>query len=166
MSENQRAWGWPVGIAVGLGAVGVANAIMVTIALTNPSTPASTDHWAESLTWDRELEQRERSAALGWSIASIAWHDPARDRMELRLVDAEGRPVPGLRGTVTLERSDTAAHDARVELRELGSGRYLADGVASKTGLVRLTLEVERSTGERFVSRQRLELGALPEVPR
>jgi nitrogen fixation protein FixH len=164
MSETvePRAWGWPIGIVIGLGSVAIANAIMITIALSNPSTPASRDHWAESLAWDRELELRERSAALGWSIASIGWQ--GRERLELRLIDAQGQPLVGLRGSATLERSDTANHDLRVALRELGEGRYSVDDLPSKTGLVRLTLDVERESGERFVAHQRLELGALPEV--
>lgn len=159
--KTPRAWAWPVGIAVGLGGVGIANAIMISIALTHPSAPASTDHWAESLAWDQELALRERSVALGWSIAAIGWRD---ESLELRLVDAQGRELAGLRGAITLERSDTTAHDLRVELRELGEGRYRADGTAAQTGLVRLTLDVENPSGERFVTRQQLELGTLPEL--
>jgi nitrogen fixation protein FixH len=155
---EQRAWAWPVGIAVGLGFVVIANAIMITIALTHPSAPASADHWAESLAWDEELALRERSAALGWSLAAIGWRD---ESLELRLLDAQGRALTGLSGTVTLERSDTADHDLRLELRELGEGRYVADG-AAQAGLVRLTLAVVDASDQRFVTRQQLELGELP----
>lgn len=162
MSEQGgRAWAWPVGIAVGLGCVGIANAIMISIALSHPSAPASADHWAESLAWDQELELRERSAALGWSIASIAWQDEDRDRVQLRLIDSAARPLLGLRGSVTLERSDTAAEDLRLELRELGEGRYVADGGTPTAGLVRLTLDVEDPRGERFVTRKQVALGEL-----
>jgi nitrogen fixation protein FixH len=160
--QRDRAWGWPLGIGIGLGLVGVANAIMISIALSHPSAPASTDHWAESLAWDRELELREHSAALGWSITTIAWRDQARDRLELRLVDGDGRPLVGLRGSVTLERSDSAEHDLRLELRELGEGRYLADGTPARAGLVRLTVDVEDRQGERFVARRQIELDGIP----
>lgn len=163
MSVEPRAWGWPVGIATGLGLVVVANAIMITIAISHPSAPASADHWAESLAWDRELELRQRSAALGWSIAAIGWADQS---LQLQLVDVDGRPLVGLRGSVTLERADTAAHDVRLDLRELGSGVYVVDDVPIATGLVRSTLDVEDRHGRRFVTRRPLELGALPEVSR
>ncbi len=154
-----RSWAWPVGIAVGLGCVGIANAIMISIALSNPSTPASADHWAESLAWDQELELRERSAALGWALTGVARLDG--DRLAVALVDAQGRPLTGLRGSLSLERSDSAAHDVRLELRELGEGRYEASGAPAR-GLVRLTLDVEDRQGRRFVTRQQLELDALP----
>ncbi len=162
LPQTRRAWGWPVGIVVGLGFVGVANAIMISIALSHPSAPAAEDHWAESLTWDRELELRERSAALGWSIETIGWRDEGRERVQLRVVDGDGRPLAGLRGNVTLQRSDTANRDVRLELLDLGDGRYLTDGAAAKAGLVRLTLDVEDPRGERFVSRRQITLDELP----
>jgi nitrogen fixation protein FixH len=162
-TPSRRGLAWPIGIAVGLGAVVIANAIMITIALSNPSAPAAKDHWAESLRWEQELEQRQRSAALGWSIASLAWREPGHERIELRLIDRDGAPLVGLRGTLTLQRSDTAAYDVELDLVELGEGRYLADGEPNTSGLVRLTLTVERDT-QRYVSQQQIELGALPVI--
>ena len=168
MSENSppqaRAWGWPVGIVVGLGLVVVANAIMISIALSNPSTPAASDHWAESLDWDRELDLRERSAALGWSVATIAWSNADRNGVELLLVDAHERPLIGLRGSVALERSDSAEQDVRLELRELGDGRYAAGPVPASRGLVRSTVDVEDRHGERFMTRQQIALDELPVI--
>jgi len=162
--EHPRSY-WPVGIVVGLGAVIVANAIMITIAVSNPSMPAAQDHWAESLAWDRELELRERSAALGWSVAGLGWTDAGREGVGLDLVDREGRALTGLRGSVAIERADTLDQDVRVELRELGEGRYVVDApnqAIAQTGLVRLTLDVQAVTGERFVVRQALDLAAVP----
>lgn len=157
--SKQRTWGWPVGIVVGLGTVAIANAIMISIAISHPSAPASTDHWAESLAWDQELALREHSLALGWSLAAIGWHG---QDLELRLIDAQGQALTGLHGTITLQRSDTADRDLRVELLELERGRYLAAGATDHSGLVRLTLDVMSPSGERFVARQQLDLGALP----
>lgn len=162
----------PFFIILGLGAVVVANAIMITIAVSNPSLPAAQDHWAESLSWDRELAQRERSAALGWSLAGLGWSDAGRERLGLDLVDGEGRALTGLRGSLALERADTLAHDRRLELRELGGGRYLVEAldqgqgqsygqVIGARGLVRLTLDVQALGGERFVTRQAVDLATL-----
>jgi nitrogen fixation protein FixH len=153
---------WPIGIGVGLGAVAIANAIMISIALSHPSAPAAEDHWAESLAWDRELELRERSAALGWSVASLTRVDDRR--LAVELIDAEGRPLAGLEGSVTLERSDSAAHDRSFALREAGEGRYLGLDELPSAGLYRLTFDLRASSGERFVTRQRVDLGALPQA--
>lgn len=163
--SSRRAWAWPVGIVVGLGFVVSANAVMISIALLHPSTPAAADHWAESMTWDRELAVREHSAALGWSIATLGWRDASRDHVELRLLDADGEPLPGLRGRVTLERSDSAEYDVSLGLLEIGDGRYVTDEATTTTGLVRMTLEVEDRRGVRFVTHRSVTLDELPVGP-
>ena len=48
--------------------VAMANAWMISKAVSNPSVPASEDHWADNLAINEELEEREASAALGWRV--------------------------------------------------------------------------------------------------
>lgn len=146
---------WPIGIIVGLGAVVVANAVMITIAITHPSAPASDDHWAESLDWDRELAAREASAALGWSIVSM--RVGADGALELEIVDASGQGVSGLHGTLTLARADTATQDRTLEWLEIGGGRYRSTGELPERGLFVATVDLQRASGERFVVQRRLE---------
>ena len=147
---------WPIGIAVGLGSVGVANAIMISIALSHPSTPAAKDHWAESLDWDRELAVREASAALGWSIDALTQRDDGT--LELSLHDADARALLGAHGTVALARADRADLDCTLALQELGGGRYVVVGELPPHGLYRVTLDISRDDGERFVVTRELAL--------
>ncbi|MCA9696172.1 MAG: FixH family protein [Myxococcales bacterium] len=151
-----RNLAWPVGIVVGLGFVVVANAIMIGVAVSHPSAPAAGDHWAESLAWDQELELRERSAALGWSIAELG--GDARG-LTLRLLDDRGRPLTGLRGELRLERADSTSHDARLSLIDLGEGRYRSEP-APISGLVHVALDVQDPAGNRFVAQRSIEIDA------
>ncbi|PRP96597.1 hypothetical protein ENSA5_36730 [Enhygromyxa salina] len=156
---------WPIGVVVGLGVVVVANAIMISIAVSNPSAPAAADHWTESLEWDQELDLRERSAALGWSVAQLG-RSPDGGSLGVDLIDAEGRALTGLSGTLTLERSDSAAHDRALALHEAPGGRYLTAGEIPARGLYEVTIDVHTAAGERFVTRQRAELRTLPALAR
>lgn len=151
---------WPIGVIVGLGAVVITNAVMIWIALSHPSTPASADHWGESLDWDRELAVREHSAALAWSVAQLGRSSDERT-LALDMIDAEGQALRGLTGAVRLERSDSATHDLELPLHEAGDGRYLALGELPTHGLYRVTIDVHSATGEHFVTHQRVELATL-----
>jgi nitrogen fixation protein FixH len=145
---------------LGLGAVVIANAIMIGIAISHPSTPAAADHWRESLEWDRELAVREHSAALAWSVAGL---DRSSDghSLSVQLIDADGQPLRGLTGAVRLERSDSAAHDLELPLRETGDGRYLGLGELPTHGLYSVTIDVHSGAGEHFVTDTRVELSTL-----
>ena len=149
---------WPIGIVVGLGAVVLANVVMISIALSNPAVPADADHWQASLEWDRELTQRSRSAALGWRIEGL---ERSPEGLSLSLVDAEGRPLLGLLGALSIERGDSDRFDAQLELRELGAGRYLAPIDPELSGAVSLRLTLRDPEGQEFLAREQLELPKL-----
>jgi nitrogen fixation protein FixH len=144
----------------GLSAVVITNSIMVGIAISHPSTPASVDHWSESLAWDEELAVREHSAALGWSVAGLSRSSDGRT-LAVDVIDAKGHALPGLTGAVRLERSDSAAHDLEFELGDAGDGRYLALGELPTSGLYLVTIDVRGQGDERFVTHQRVALDAL-----
>ncbi len=148
-------WG-PIAVVGGLTAVVISNAIMITIALSNPAVPATTDHWAESLDWERELDRRAHSRALGWSIAGLARADQA---LELRIVDAELRPIAGLQGSLTLRRADSNANDRTLALVELDGGRYRSDQPIPDSGLYELKVALHDDAGDEFTTQRWLEFG-------
>lgn len=153
-----RAWAWPVGIGLGLGFVVVANAVMISIAISNPSAPAADDHWRAAQGWDAQLELREHSAKLGWSVASVARGGSASELI-VQLVDPHDQPLEGLNGVASLQRSDTTQLDTRAPLSELGDGRYLVHLDAPARGQLQLSLELLDSDGQPLVLHQTLELG-------
>ncbi|GEM_PF-2232107 len=157
-----RRVAWPVGIVVGLGFVVVVNGVMISVALSNPSAPASLDHWAESLVWEDELEQRERSAALGWSLREVSRDD--QGGLELYIVDREGGALQGAQGSLRIERADDSSRDQAYELSELGGGRYRSVRAVPETGFFQVELDLIRLTRgreEHFVVRWTVDLGEL-----
>ena len=150
---------WPIGIIVGLGFVVVANAVMISIAISNPSAPAAKDHWVASQAWNEQLELRERSAKLGWSVTTIK-RELGSNALVVHLADREGRPVEGLEGEVVVSRADTAAHDASAAFVELGGGQYRVALEVLPSGRVWLDLDVHDDAGQRFVSRETLDFDA------
>lgn len=150
-------------IVAGLAAVVIANAIMIGIALSHPSVPETRDHWAESLDWDRELERRAHSRALGWSLAAL---ERDHDSVALEVRDAQGRPLAGLHGTLTLRRADRAGDDRTLELVELGEGRYRSRESVPDAGLVELSVELGDARGELWTQQRWLELATFEEPRR
>lgn len=150
----------PLMIVAGLSAVVVANAIMIGIALAHPSVPATSDHWAESLRWQDELERRAHSRALGWSLASL---ERDHEGVALEVHDAQGHPLAGLRGTLTLRRADTGSGDQTLELVEIGQGRYRSADTIPPSGLVELQVELHDGAGERWAAQRWVELSNFEE---
>jgi nitrogen fixation protein FixH len=150
----------PIAVIAGLSGVVITNLIMIGIALSHPSLPASVDHWAESLAWEQELERRAHSRELGWSIAALAREGQA---LEITVVDAEQRPLAGLRGRVTLRRADRG-DDLELTLVELGEGRYRGEPAIPSAGLYQLELALDDASGEHFTARRRLDLARLDDA--
>ena len=89
--ENERSW-WPMGIVAGLGVVFVANAIMITFALTNPSVMVSEDPYADALAYDRVIAERDAAKALGWSV-ELSPCDDDTCTVTMLVRDAQGRMI-------------------------------------------------------------------------
>lgn len=158
MSDAPRDLGGPIAIVVGLGVVVIANAIMISLALSRPSIPATTDHWAESLAWDRELERRAHSRALGWSVRELRRDQQA---LALSIVDAEQRPITGLHGSLTLRRADRGTDDHTLTLIEIDAGRYRSEQAIPDTGLYELAVALRDADGDEFAAHRWLELDSL-----
>jgi nitrogen fixation protein FixH len=124
-TARPRSW-WPLGIVVGLGIVFVANGIMITKALENPSAPAAEDHYVESEHYEEVLTERKAAAALGWTVDVEACPEGFDDGcvVTLTVTDRDGEPVTGLAGSVTATRADTTDLDRNGGFEESASGRY------------------------------------------
>lgn len=153
----------PIMIIAGLSGVVIANAIMIGIALSHPSVPETSDHWAESLEWDRELERRAHSRALGWSLATL---ERDHEAVALEVHDAQGHPLTGLHGTLTLRRADRGGDDRTLTLVELGEGRYRSVEAVPAAGLVELQVELGDAQGEQWAQQRWIELSTFEEPRR
>jgi nitrogen fixation protein FixH len=137
---------WPWGIGIGLGVVVAVNALMIHIAISHPSAPASRDHYGESQRWDEVQAARGRSRALGWRVELEPCASLGADGcpLVLRVRDAAGLPVAGLHGTIVAQRADDPALDREAEVvarAELGG--YEARLALARPGLYALSIRLE-----------------------
>ncbi|MEX1362847.1 MAG: FixH family protein [Nannocystaceae bacterium] len=157
---------WPWGIGIGLGIVVLANAIMIHLAVSNPSVPASADHYGESLRWDEVQAERTRAQQLGWQVRLqpcelrpqlVDAAGPRGCALRLSVRDAQGAPVRGLSGEVTAQRSDDATLDREVAVREAEAGEYQGTLALAQPGLYTFAIRLEGGPAP-WVDERRLEV--------
>lgn len=166
--KGPRQSPWPWGIATGLGVVVAANALMIHIALSHPSAPASPDHYGEGLRWNEIQAERSRAQALGWRVElePCAGLGQAGCPLVLRVRDAAGAPVVGLRGGVTAERADDPALDRQASIAPgERPGEYLALLPLARPGLYALALRLEGGAAPWVDQRRILVPAAAAEAP-
>jgi len=148
---------WPWGIGLGLGAVVVANAIMIHVAVSNPSAPAAADHYGESLRWDEVQAERGRAQALGWQVElePCAGLDPRAEldppaelehgcAVRVRVRDAQDAPVSGLHGRLQAQRADDPGLDREATVSAAASpGEYEATLALARPGLYTVAIRLE-----------------------
>jgi nitrogen fixation protein FixH len=138
---------WPWGIGAGLGVVVAVNALMLHIAISNPSAPASRDHYGDSLRWNEVQAERGRARALGWRVEvqpCAALLQAEGCPLVLRVRDAADRPVAGLHGTIVAQRADDPALDREAEVTASpGVGDYVARLPLARPGLYTLSIRLE-----------------------
>lgn len=142
--QQGRSW-WPLGIVAGLSIVAVANAIMITYALQNPSVRVSEDPYLDGLHYDEVIAERRASEALGWDVDIDVCATGMGETCEVALVvrDRSGAPVRGLTGSVDARRGDNEALDRNASFEELSDGRYLASVGLATGGLYELSIRLE-----------------------
>ena len=120
--------------------LGVGGA-MLWVALRAPPQLVSPSYYDDAAGYDRVLDAERGSLETGWS-ADLRPAPPGR--IVLQVTDAQGRPVPGLAGTLTLYRPSDAALDRVLALREepAGSGLYGAELAAVQSGHWELTVDL------------------------
>ena len=151
---------WPRGIAASLGVVVVANMIMLTFALRNPSVRVAEDPYADGLEYDQVMAERAASAALGWKVSLKVCPHGLSDvcRVELAVHDRDGRPVAGLTGSVEARRGDTAELDRAAAVAQTEGGGYVANLRLGQPGVYELSVRLEGDAAP-WVSRVTARVG-------
>jgi nitrogen fixation protein FixH len=158
---------WPWGIGLGLGGVVAANAVMFHIAVSHPSVPASSDHYGESQRWDEVQAERRRAVALGWQVElePCASLDPEGCALALRVRDAAGAPVAGLRGTISAQRADDSALDRQASVAARGhAGDYEGRLALARPGLYTVSIRLEGGPAP-WVDQRRIHVPAPAAAP-
>lgn len=144
---TRKLWFWPALVVALLGAVVVADAVMIWVAVSDPSFAVEEDYYPRAVAWDETMAARRRSDALGWSVRwALAPQAPGAGGTEVTaiLVDRSGAPVEGARVTLETFHNARAATVLRAELRAIGDGRYAAVLPMRRPGLWEMRLDARR----------------------
>lgn len=145
----RRGLHWPLLVAiVFLSNIGLAAWVIVR-ANSDPSFAVESDYYEKALHWNDVIDQRERNAALGWSVTvegQPRLDAAGRCDLSLRVVDRDGAPISG--ATVAMEAIPIArAHDLRtLALDEVSPGSYAARIEHARFGHWQLRVRVERGS--------------------
>jgi nitrogen fixation protein FixH len=120
--------GWPIGIAVILGATVVANLVVMRVATNDPSFAIEPDYYKKAVAFDSTIAEERRSNALGWTATStiVASDSAGRPTLTVRLLDAQRRPVQGATMKAVALANVRANDLVSVALTEAAPGEYAA----------------------------------------
>ncbi len=152
---------WPIGVAVVLSLVVVANIYIAVLANDDPSVHIERDYYQKAVRFDADQALRRRSERLGWRVTLDARRiSPTEATVTAVLVDSTGAAVRG--AVVRLAAHAVArSNDVFTATAVAAGDRYVAAVPVNRGGLWEMDLEAVRG-GDRFVITQRLDL---PEAP-
>lgn len=120
--------GWPIGVAVILGATVVANIAVMRIANDDPSFAVEPDYYARAVAFDSTMAQERRNLDLGWgvesSLDSLVAGQPTR--LTIRLKDRDAGPLVGATVSVTARFNARANDTLTAVLPETAPGTYVS----------------------------------------
>lgn len=125
--------GWPIGVAVILGATVAANIVVMRLASSDPSFAIEPDYYKKAVAFDSTMAAESRSLTLGWSATSTIVANATSDRpvVSVTLVDSLRQPIVGATVTITALANARANEVLSATLRESAPGRY--DGTLAAT---------------------------------
>ncbi|RMG12758.1 MAG: hypothetical protein D6731_13340 [Planctomycetota bacterium] len=142
---------WTLAIVSLLGFGVFVHGVLLAYALSDPSAVAEPDYYAKALAWDEHLRQEAQNRALGWRLEVSATPRPSGQRLFVRLLDRDGRPLAGAKVHVLAFHKARRAESIEVELPEV-SGGYAAELPARRPGLWELRFACQHG-GQRFTLR-------------
>lgn len=130
-----RSNAWPLGLATVISLFVLANAVLVYAATRDKAIGPEQDYYEQALRHDQTVDMLRRAEQLGLRAAIEVSKSPIVDmprRLDVRVTDAQGAPVPGLVGTMT------AIRPSDVRLRNSAT----LVSVPEQPGLYRLLLRI------------------------
>lgn len=128
--------GWPIGVAVILGATVAANIVVMRIANDDPSFAVEPDYYRKAVHFDSTMAQERTNLSLGWGVEtqidSIV--DGTHSRVTVQLRDASASPLPGARVAVMARHNARANDTLTAVLQEEAPGRYVAQLPIARAG--------------------------------
>lgn len=115
---KRGAW-WPIGVAAILAATVGANVWLAVVAGTDPSFSVEPNYYEKAIAWDSAMAQARENQRLGWRLETrLGEISAARDtRLDVRLVDSTGAPIPDATVQVAAFFNARASHVLSATLR-------------------------------------------------
>ncbi len=143
---RRRLWPWPGMIFVLLAANVAIVSLMIYAATSDRSFSVEPDYYRKAVEWDDRVAQRERNAALGWSVqvASAAPGAP----IAARLSDHDSQPIGGAQVEVVAFHNAHSSNRLQTLLEEIEPGLYRSTEVLIRSGSweLRFTVKVGGQT--------------------
>ncbi|MCC6243618.1 MAG: FixH family protein [Gemmatimonadaceae bacterium] len=158
--------GWPIGIAVVLGATVVANIVVMNIANGDAAFAIEPDYYKKAVAFDSTMATEQRSIALGWSAVStlIAGDSVGRPVLTVTILDAQRQPVSGATVNVAAMANARANNILTARLVEAAPGIYRHTLPAQFAGQWEVRVDAVRGN-EHFVSSTRTDLARTTVAP-
>ncbi len=139
------------------GSVLVVNIAFIMRAYATFPGEVSAQPFEDGIAYNSEIHRREAAAALGWRAELQQAGAGHSNEVVLRVRDASGKAVTGLRFLGALERTVTTSDARKVELREAQPGEYRVK-LNAPAGLWDLDVKAAAPGGRTFELEQRLVL--------
>ena len=132
----KQGMGWPIGVAVILGATVAANIVVMRIANDDPSFAVEPDYYRKAVHFDSTMAQQRENISLGWGIQTQidSIGDGTHTRLTVQLRDASSYPLPGARVAVMARHNARANDTLTAVLTEAAPGMYSAELPIARAG--------------------------------
>lgn len=153
----KKGWQWPLLIGLALAFTVGVNVVMLFAAGADPNgTVVEQDYYRKAVEWDRTMERRAASAALGWTASATLGTGSAARALRVELRDASGAAIADADVSATLIHNREASTPVALALQPTGDGAYLGTGALAHTGQWEVRIVARRGT-ERFETSLRAE---------
>jgi nitrogen fixation protein FixH len=146
-------------IAGFFGIVFAVNGVMIYSAVSTHTGLVAIEPYRKGLHYNERIVADERQERLGWTASLDVLPNGA---IVLRLLEADGRPVRGLKVLASLGRPATSRHDLTLNLIETQAGTYEAASTPIPTGSWLFSIEAMRGASAEPVFRARRRMWIKP----
>ena len=155
----KKGMGWPIGVAVILGATIVANIVVMRIANDDPAFAIEPDYYKKAVAFDSTLATERESLALGWTATStlVMSEGDGESTLTVVLDDAQHQPVRGATVTVVALANSRANDRHAASLHEVAPGRYASAVATRVAGQWEVRIDAVRGA-EHFVTSTRTDV--------
>ncbi|MBL8565721.1 MAG: FixH family protein [Hyphomicrobiaceae bacterium] len=151
-----------LGLIAFFGVVFAVNGVFLYQALSTHTGVVANEPYRKGLEYNQRIEADARQQALGWTV-DLTVPDHVGE-VRAMMVDANKRPVTGLRLVGRVGRPSTGDLDRALEFKEASAGTYIAPVTVLEEGtwIVELQASELKSDGEAVVWRMRKRIWQKP----